>query len=223
MGKLYRYQPTLGMDQAERTQEGYGAVIVAWLHSVEDMLSAHFLTVFDDFGVTLTPLAQNISGKQISIEVSGANLSIGYTTGNQSPKWRSTSVNLNLDPWLFIAEDTDMISFGCGALPVAVAVCDGRYYDGTECGVLVGSLSSELDWFIGNGVRSDYFSSAYGRDCSGKSSTFCVKTFTFYKDGITNNHIMYLDGGIGLPSTGQIYTIGDDTYIQLVQAFALRV
>ena len=39
MGKLYKYQPTLGMSKDDRTQANYTAKIIAWLHSVEDLLT----------------------------------------------------------------------------------------------------------------------------------------------------------------------------------------
>nr|DAT70054.1 MAG TPA: hypothetical protein [Caudoviricetes sp.] len=223
MGTLHRYRPTLGMAQADRTEANYATKILEWLHSIEDLLTTVATITYTDKGCVLNPTFENISGKQVSIEVSGTNLAIGYSTGNQSPAWSTSSIALLNDPYICVVSDTDMISVGVGERSVITTITKGTYYDGTECGVLFGSTGTTFDWFITNAARYDYFSSGSGRDCQNKSSAYCVKQFTCYGAGIIANHVMYLDGGMGLPGTGQIFTLNDDTYIMYQQNFALKV
>ena len=223
MGKLYSYQPTLGMAQVDRIEANYAAKILEWLHSVENLLTTVAAITYTDEGCTLTPLAENINGKKISIEVSGTNIDIAYTTGNTSPAWSTFSVSLKDDPLLYIVSDDDVVAVGASGNTAAVALCSGTKYDGTECGVLIGSISSQFEWYIANGPRSDYFSKGNNYSCTNKYSAFCFKPFTCYADGIIVSHVMEVDGGMGLPGIGQIYTVNDETYVQFQQNFALKV
>lgn len=224
MGKLYKYQPTLGMSKDDRTQANYTAKIIAWLHSVEDLLTTVADITYTETGCTLTPKFTNINNKVIAIEVNSSNQYVVSTkTGNQSPAWSSSSVALSGDPYLYIISDTDMVGLGLGTTPWCCSIHSATKFDGTECGVEVDrSYSSTLSWFIGNGTISGS-SGYYGKEAIGTTASYCIKPFTFAASGLIQNHVMSADGGMEQPTRGSIFTIGDDTYIGMAGNFVLRV
>ena len=96
MGKLYKYQPTLGMSKDDRTQANYTAKILEWLHSVENLLTTVADITYTETGCTLTPKFTNINGKVIDIEVNSSRQYVVSTkTGNQTPAWASSSIALS--------------------------------------------------------------------------------------------------------------------------------
>lgn len=222
MGKLYRYQPTLGMSKEDRTEANYITKILDWLHSVEDLLITVASISYTEKGCTLTPLAENINGKPITIEVSGSNIVYWTETGNQSPAWSSDSISLSNDPFLYIASDTDGVSIGGGTTPWMMGIYTGHLFDGTELGIEVNTSGSDLIWFTGNGVRNGN-SQYYGKEAVGSFASYCVKPFTFAASGVITNHIMSLDGGMQSPSRGSIFTINDETYIGIIGNYAFKV
>lgn len=147
MGKLYRYQPTLGMSKEERTEANYITKILSWLHSAEDLLTTVASISYTEKGCMLTPLAENINGKPIAIEVSGSNITYSTKTGNASPAWSSGAISLTNDPFLYIASDTDGISVGGGTTPWMMGIYMGHLFDGTEIGIEVDTSGSDLIWF----------------------------------------------------------------------------
>lgn len=223
MGKLYKYQPTLGMSNDDRTQANYTAKIIAWLHSVEDLLTTVADITYTETGCTLTPKFENINDKIIAIEVnSSGNYTVSTKTGNQSPAWASSSIALSGDPYLYIISDTDMVGLGLGTKPWCCSIHSATKFDGTECGVEVTSDTYNLGWFTGNGTqngRSQY----YGTEAVGTTSSYCMKPFTFAASGAIQNHVMSADGGMEKPVPGSVFAIGDDTYIGMIGNFVLRV
>lgn len=222
MGKLYKYQPTLGMSKEDRTEANYITKILGWLHSVEDLLTTVTSISYTEKGCTLTPIAENINGKPIAIEVSDSNILYSTKTGNQSPAWSTGSISLTNDPFLYIASDTDGVSIGGGTTPWMMGIYTGHLFDGTELGIEVDIDGLDLIWFTGNGVRNG--NSQYnGKEAVGNFASYCVKPFTFAASGVITNHIMSLDGGIQFPSRGSIFTINDETYIGIIGNYALKV
>lgn len=222
MGKLYKYQPTLGMSKEDRTEANYITKILGWLHSVEDLLTTVTSISYTEKGCTLTPLAENINGKPIVIEVSGSNITYSTKTGNQSPAWSTQSVPLTNDPFLYIASDVDGISVGGGTTPWMMGIYTGNMFDGTELGIEVDTSGSYLIWFTGNGTKSGS-SEYFGKEAVGNFASYCVKPFTFAASGVITNHIMSLDGGMQSPSRGSVFTINEDTYIGIIGNYALKV
>lgn len=223
MGKLYKYQPTLGMSKDDRTQANYTAKIIAWLHSVEDLLTTVADITYTETGCTLTPKFTNINNKVIAIEVNSSNQYVVSTkTGNQSPAWSSSSVALSGDPYLYIISDTDMVGLGLGTTPWCCSIHSATKFDGTECGVEVTADTYNLGWFIGNGVQNGK-SQYYGTAAVGTTSSYCMNPFTFAASGVIQNHVMSADGGMEKPVRGSVFTIGDDTYVGMVGNFVLRV
>ena len=223
MGKLYKYQPTLGMSKDDRTQANYTAKIIAWLHSVEDLLTTVADITYTETGCTLTPKFTNINNKVIAIEVNSSNQYVVSTkTGNQSPAWSSSSVALSGDPYLYIISDTDMVGLGLGTTPWCCSIHSATKFDGTECGVEVTVDNYNLGWFIGNGVQNGN-SQYYGTGAVGTTSSYCMKPFTFAASGVIQNHVMSADGGMEKPVRGSVFTIGDDTYVGMVGNFVMKV
>lgn len=223
MGKLYKYQPTLGMSKDDRTQANYTAKIIAWLHSVEDLLTTVADITYTETGCTLTPKFANINDKVIAIEVdSSGNYTVSTKTGNQSPAWSSSSVALSGDPYLYIISDTDMVGLGLGTTPWCCSIHSATKFDGTECGVEVTANTYNLVWFTGNGTQNGT-SQLYGAEAIGTTSSYCMKPFTFAASGVIQNHVMSADGGMEKPVRGSVFTIGDDTYVGMVGNFVLRV
>ena len=223
MGKLYKYQPTLGMSKDDRTQANYTAKIIAWLHSVEDLLTTVADITYTETGCTLTPKFTNINNKVIAIEVNSSNQYVVSTkTGKQSSAWSSSSVALSGDPYLYIISDTDMVGLGLGTTPWYCSIHSATKFDGTECGVEVTADTYNLGWFIGNGVQNGN-SQYYGTEAVGTTSSYCMKPFTFVASGVIQNHVMSADGGMEKPVRGSVFTIGDDTYIGMVGNFVMKV
>lgn len=222
MGKLYKYQPTLGMSKEDRTEANYITKILGWLHSVEDLLTTVTSISYTEKGCTLTPLAENINSKPIVIEVSGSNITYSTKTGNQSPAWSTKSVPLTDDPFLYIASDVDGISVGGGTTPWMMGIYTGNMFDGTELGIEVDTDGPYLIWFTGNGTKSGS-SEYFGKEAVGNFASYCVKPFTFAASGVITNHIMSLDGGMQSPSRGSVFTINEDTYIGIIGNYALKV
>ena len=223
MEKLYKYQPTLGMSKDDRTQANYTAKIIAWLHSVEDLLTTVADITYTETGCTLTPKFENINDKVIAIEVNSSNQYLVSTkTGNTSPAWSSSSVALSGDPYLYIISDTDMVGLGMGTTPWCCSIHSATKFDGTECGVEVDTSGSNLIWFTGNNVK-DASSSGFNDFATGKTTAYCIKAFTFNETGLIQNHVMSADGGMTRPAKGSIFTIGDDTYVGMVGNYVLRV
>lgn len=222
MGKLYKYQPTLGMSKEDRTEANYITKILGWLHSVEDLLTTVTSISYTEKGCTLTPIAENINGKPIAIEVSDSNILYSTKTGNQSPAWLTQSVPLTNDPFLYIASDVDGISVGGGTTPWMMGIYTGNMFDGTELGIEVDTSGSYLIWFTGNGTKSGS-SEYFGKEAVGNFASYCVKPFTFAASGVITNHIMSLDGGMQSPSRGSVFTINEDTYIGIIGNYALKV
>lgn len=222
MGKLYKYQPTLGMSKEDRTEANYITKILGWLHSVEDLLTTVTSISYTEKGCTLTPLAENINSKPIVIEVSGSNITYSTKTGNQSPAWSTQWVPLTDDPFLYIASDVDGISVGGGTTPWMMGIYTGNMFDGTELGIEVNTSDPYLIWFTGNGTISGS-SSYFGTEAVKHFASYCVKPFTFAASGVITNHIMSLDGGMQSPSRGSVFTINEDTYIGIIGNYALKV
>lgn len=186
MGKLYRYQPTLGMSKEERTEANYITKILSWLHSAEDLLTTVASISYTEKGCMLTPLAENINGKPIAIEVSGSNITYSTKTGNASPAWSSGAISLTNDPFLYIASDTDGISVGGGTTPWMMGIYMGHLFDGTEIGIEVDTSGSDLIWFpktpairntpIGQGESTRLFPTVEAHDHS-----VIVKIYRIYE------------------------------------------
>ena len=223
MGKLYKYQPTLGMSKDDRTQANYTAKILEWLHSVENLLTTVADITYTETGCTLTPKFANINGKVIAIEVnSSGSYVVSTKTGNQSPAWASSSVSLSGDPYLYIISDADMVGLGLGTTPFCCSIHSATKFDGTECGVEVTADTYNLVWFTGNGVQNGT-SQYYGTEAVGTTSSYCMKPFTFAVSGVIQNHVMSADGGMEKPVRGSVFTIGDDTYVGMVGNFVMKV
>lgn len=223
MGKLYRYQPTLGMSKDDRTQANYTAKILEWLHSVENLLTTVADITYTETGCTLTPKFANISDKVIAIEVNSSNNYVVSTkTGNTSPAWSSSSAYLGNDPYLYIISDTDMMGLGLGGTPWCCSIHGATKFDSVECGVEVDTSGSDLIWFTGNGTKNGS-TQYYGVEAVGTTPSYCMKPFTFAASGLIQNHVMSADGGIERPTRGSVFTIGDDTYVGMVGNFAMKV
>ena len=223
MGKIYKYQPTLGMTKDDRTQANYTAKILEWLHSVEYLLTTVADIAYTETGCTLTPKFANINDKVIAVEVDSSNqYRVSTKTGNTSPAWSSSSVALSGDPYLYIISDTDMVGLGMGTTPWCCSIHSATKFDGTECGVEVDTSGSDFIWFTGNGTKNGA-SQYFGVEAVGTTASYCIKPFTFAASGIIQSHIMTADGGMERPTRGSVFTIGDDTFVGMVGNFVLRV
>ena len=223
MGKLYRYQPTLGMTKDDRTQANYTAKIIAWLQSVEDLLTTVADITYTETGCTLTPKFENINDKVIAIEITSNGYYVLSTkTGNTNPALSSSNVSLSGDPYLYIISDTDMIGLGMGTTPWYCSIHSATKFDGTDCGVEVTADTYNLLWYIGNGTANGS-SQYYGKEAVGHFTSYCVKPFTFAASGVITNHVVSLDGGMQSPSRGSVFTINEDTYIGMIGNYALKV
>lgn len=222
MGTLNRYQPTLGMSKEERISTAYTAKIIEWLHSVENLLTTVATITYTDAGCTLTPVFENINDKPITIEVSGTNIVFSNKTGNTSPAWESVSLSLNDDPYVYIVSSETGISIGMGTMPWLRGIYKGTKFDGSEIGIEISCDTYNIIWYTANGAKNGT-SQGSGKEATGTTSSYCMRPFTFLASGILTDCVMMMDGGLAMPNPGSIYTINDETYIQMRANFALKV
>lgn len=224
MGKLYKYQPTLGMSKDDRTEANYAAKIMAWLKSIEDLLTTVATVEYTEDGKTcyINPKAANIASNQAYIEVSGSNVAFGTLSGATSPKWITTTLALANDPIFYIASDSDLLSVGCGGFPWIYAIVSGKYYDGTEAAVEICKSSSDFAWWLAAGNPTGK-TTVTDKPATGNTNSYCVKPFTFNASGFITNHVMGIDGGQTTPGAGQIFTIGEHEYICMMSNFVLAI
>lgn len=222
MGKLYRYQPTLGMSDDDRNNTTYIAKILEWLHSVEDLLTTVATITYTDAGCTLTPNFENINDKPLTIEVSGTNLVFSNKTGNASPAWESNTIALRNDPYVYITSSETGLGIGMGTTPWVKCIYKATKFDGSEIGIEISCDTYNLIWYTTNAAK-DATSQGFSKDAVGHTTAYCAKPFTFLSTGVITDHVMSMDGGVAVQNTGSIYTINDETYIQMIQNFALKV
>ncbi len=240
MGELKMYQPTKGMSAADRTLEGYGAVITAWIHSIEDVITP-FYTITDrtdGSGVTLHPVNPLINQHEQSIRAVQDNgllyLRYWHLTNVDNATGIYTMMLLSDDPLVYVWSADDMVAFGCANAPMYMGCCHVTDFDGNEQDVLVGNSSTDTTTansiYISrsNGVNPITIGTNGGLDTQYTATNtnyqnFCVKPYTMGKLGLINNHLYALDGGGELPSYRNIYTLNGETYTQIYDRVAWKL
>lgn len=221
MGELKVYQPTKGMSSADRTVEGYRAVIKEWIHSLEDVL-APFYTMSDftnGKGVSLAPTDPNINKvtHQIWIDDSSNIYLWGMTYAEGTGA--SYSAALNNDPKLYVWIADDGAGFGMTNVPIIMGVINTIDYDGNEQYVAFvnqSSMSNMTGNFLitkSNGTNADGFSTNIEYYSGG--TNYCVKPHTCGRYHLINNHIYSFDGGLGRPEYRTMFTINDEKYFSI--------
>lgn len=146
MGELKKYYPTKGMSAADRTQEGYAAVIKAWIHSLEDIITPFYTITETTNGVTLKPIDPLINQHSQSIYCRSSDSSLYLRYWHLTNVTDATGITadmlLSSDPLLYVWSADDMCAFGCTKAPMYMGCCHVTDFDGNEQDVLVGNQST---------------------------------------------------------------------------------
>lgn len=238
MGQLKMYQPTKGMSTADRTQEGYAAVIKAWIHSIEDAITPFYTITETTNGVKLNPVDPLINQHEQDI-FCRSNSNVLYLR-----YWHETNVTDNTgvtadmllsdNPLLYVWSNDDMVAFGCTRSPMFMGCMHVTDFDGNEQDILVGNNStyttsaSSIYITRTNGVSPVQIRTNGGLDTTDTATNvnyqnFCVKPYTMGKLGLINNHLYALDGGGNIPEYRNIYTLNGETYTQIYDRVAWKL
>lgn len=219
MGELKVYQPTKGMSAADRTLDGYRAVIKEWVHSLEDVL-APFYTMEDTTsgnGVNLSPVDSNIDKVTQRVWVNDeTQICLWSMTNSDGKNGTSIMESLRNDPKLYVWVADDGAGFGMTTNSIFMGVMNTISFDGDEqyiSFVMPSSSGIYTPWIIasnGTGYKPLSYSSM-----NRGSANYCVKPHTCDAFHLFNNHLYTLDGGMALPDKLSLFTINDEKYMAL--------
>lgn len=225
MGELKVYQPTKGMSAADRTAEGYRAIIKEWIHSLEDVLSS-FYTIRDftnGNGVSLSPVDPNINLISQQIWVTDTEqLKMWSSTSSDGNSGDSISAYCSTDPKLYVWIADDGAGFGMSDCPVFTGVMNTVNFDGNEQYVSWVHAPSASAFRISksNGVESTNIDT--NPKTNRNSVNYCIKPHTCDSHCLINNHLYYMDGGLGLPNAKSIFTVNDEKYFFIYNATCFK-
>lgn len=222
MGELKIYQPTKGMSAADRTVDGYRAVIKEWAHSLEDLFAPFYtITEFSSgVGVNFSPIDPTINNIEHQITIPDVN-TIRYwaMTAADGNTGRVCSVSPANDPKLYVWTADDGFGFGIGDVPLYMGVMNTIDYDDNEQYIaFVNNSTAE------NVGGSFMITKSNGTEASGFSTSsvsyrgsanYCVKPHTCNEHRLINNHLYSLDGGLNLPEYRTMFTINDEKYFSV--------
>ena len=225
MGELKMYQPTKGMAAADRTKEGYAAVIKEWVQSIEDVFTPFYTVSEIENGINFVPIDERINFFNFQLYAYDS----GATTADHlkirlwakylaNGNGETANMNANEDPKIYVWSADDGCGMGVVNAPIYSGVMCTTDYDGVEQPVVIinqSSLNTVSNCFrIGesNGVEAAGAYTSIVNRYQKKSANFCVKPHTCYDHGLINNHLYYLDGGMVLPSARTIFTLNDELY-----------
>lgn len=137
MAEIMSYTPTVGMTADQRKEAGYYAVIKAWVQEHMTIFQKWCTVAYNDAEceITLTPIAENISNRPLTIEVSGTTLYFRYLYGSGTTT-TYISAELNNDPPIHLY-DSDDFFIGLGGTKLYYGIFRGKKFDdGTDVQVL---------------------------------------------------------------------------------------
>ena len=217
MGELKIYQPTKGMSAADRTVDGYRAVIKEWVHSLEDVLSPFY--TMSDFtsgsGVALTPVDTNINERKLQIFVNAdGQIVLWFPTAADAQTGDSRKAYLRDNPKLYVWIADDGAGFGMTTSSIFMGVMNTISFDGDEQYISFNIPSSsgiyEPHIITSNGTN---YTSVSNVSMTRGSANYCVKPHTCGALHLINNHLYSLDGGMAVPDELTLFTINDEKYM----------
>ena len=217
MGELKIYQPTKGMSAADRTVDGYRAVIKEWVHSLEDVLSPFY--TMSDFtngaGVALTPVDTNINERELQIFVNAdSQIVLWFPTTNDAQTGNTMKEYLGNNPKLYVWIADDGAGFGMTTSSIFMGVMNTISFDGDEQYISF-AITYSGGIYAPHIVTSNGTSDISVSDVptTRGSANYCVKPHTCNALHLINNHLYSLDGGMAVPNTLTLFTINDEKYM----------
>lgn len=211
MAEIMSFYPTVGMPADQRNEAGYYAAIKAWAQEHIDIFEKRFSVAYDDteHEITFTPIAENISNRPLTLEVSGTSLYLKYPYSGTSTTY--TSADLAYDPPIHLY-DSDDFFIGIDGTKLYYGIFGGeRFDDSTDISVLFAMYSGSI--YIYYKLASGYdhpISSAYRRSAS-FTDIYVIQRLIIEKSSIIMNNVFYLDSGMSLPPAND-FKIGDTKY-----------
>lgn len=214
MAEIMSFYPTVGMPADQRIEAGYYAVIKAWVQEHIDIFEKRFAVAYDDttHEITLTPIAENISNRPLTLDVSGTSLYLEYPYNGASTY--SIYTDLKYDPPIHLY-DSDDFFIGIDGSKFFYGIFGGnRFDDGTDISVLFAMYSSTIHIYHILGSSYDRtISSAYRREAK-LTDTYVIQRLIIENSSIIMNNVSYLDSGMSLPPAND-FKIGDAKYCRL--------
>ena len=222
MAEIMKYTPTVGMTADQRNEAGYYVVIKAWVQEHIATFEKWFTVVYDDTGheITLTPIAENISNRPLTLDVSGNSLYLEYPYSDTSTT--STYTDLQYDSPIHLY-DSDDFFIGIGGSKFVYGIFGGkRFDDGVDVSVIYAMYSSYV--YIYYKQASSYdgsIGSAYRRNAK-LTDTYVIQRYIIEDSSIIMNNVFYLDSGMSLPPAND-FKIGDTKYCKLSYNFVTKL
>ena len=214
MAEIMSFYPTVGMPADQRNEAGYYAVIKAWVQEHIDIFEKRFTIAYDDttHKITLTPIAENISNRPLTLYVSGTNLYLEYPYSGTSKY--NIYTYFEYDPPIHLY-DSDDFFIGVGGSKFFYGIFGGnRFDDGTDISVLFAMYSSTIHIYHILGSSYDHsISSAYRREAK-STDTYVIQRLIIEDSSIIMNNVFYLDSGMSLPPAND-FKIGGTKYCRL--------
>ena len=214
MAEIMKYTPTAGMAADQRNEAGYYAVIKAWVQEHLATFEKWFTVAYNDteHKITLTPIAENISIRPLTLYVSGTNLYLEYPYSGTSKY--NIYTDLRYDPPIHLY-DSDDFFIGIGGSKFFYGIFGGnKFDDGTDISVLFAMYSSSIHIYHILGSSYDHIiSSAYRREAK-STDTYVIQRLIIEDSSIIMNNVFYLDSGMSLPPAND-FKIGDTKYCKL--------
>ena len=214
MAEIMSFYPTAGMPADQRIEAGYYAVIKAWVQEHIDIFEKRFAVAYDDttHKITFTPIAENISNRPLTLDVSGTSLYLEYPYSGTSTY--STYTDLRYDPPIHLY-DSDDFFIGIDGSKFFYGIFGGkRFDDSTDISVLFAMSSSTIHIYHILGSSDDHsISSAYRREAK-LTDTYVIQRLIIEDSSIIMNNVFYLDSGMSLPPAND-FKIGDTKYCRL--------
>ena len=214
MAEIMSFYPTVGMPADQRNEAGYYAVIKAWVQEHLAIFEKRFTVAYNDteHEITFTPIAENISNRPLTFDITGSSLYLEYPYSGTSTY--NVYIELNYDSPIHLY-DSDDFFIGIGGSKFFYGIFGGkRFDDSTDISVLFAMYSSTIHIYHILGSSYDRaISSAYRREAK-LTDTYVIQRLIIEDSSIIMNNVLYLDSGMSLPPAND-FKIGDTKYCRL--------
>lgn len=215
MAEIMSFNPTVGMPAEQRNEAGYYAIFKAWVQAHMATFEKWFTVVYDDTEhvITLTPIAENISNRPMTLDISGNSLYLEYIYSGTSTT--STYTDLSNDPPIHLYDSEDFF-IGLGNTKLFYGIFRGKKFDdGTNVQVLFTIYSSSsMNIYYKQSSSYDFsISSAYRREAA-LTDTYVIQRLIIKDTSIIMTNVYYLDSGMSLPPAND-FKIGDTKYCKI--------
>lgn len=221
MGEIVKYIPTAGMSAAQRNDEGYYAIMKAWVQSLSEIFGKHFTVSYNDsvYYIYLNVTTENISDRRIRLGISSHKCAISFL--RDSLQWDgSMELSLDNDDPFYIYDGDDFF-IGGGTKKCIAGIFKGKAFDtNTDVPVFMGSGSGYFRCWINNGNMIS-LSTVYRRDAAA-TNVYVVQRFIPASTNVALQNVCYIDSGMSLPPEND-FKIGNDKYCMIKYNIVVKI